>query len=48
VVWHLYNVHLNPQVFPMSKVWLTGRISKKDLRRDHPLEYERLHQDADR
>jgi len=24
VVWHLYNVHLNPRVFPMSKVWLTG------------------------
>ncbi len=43
VVWHLYNVHINPQVFPMSKVWLTGKISKEDLRRDHPLEYQRLY-----
>jgi formate dehydrogenase subunit gamma len=43
VVWHLYNVHLNPQVFPMSKVWLTGKISKEDLRKNHPLEYERLY-----
>ncbi len=42
VVWHLYNVHLNPRVFPMSKVWLTGRVSKDELKRDHPIEYERL------
>ncbi len=41
VVWHLYNVHLNPRVFPMSNVWLTGRISKEELKRDHRLEYER-------
>lgn len=42
VVWHLYNVHLNPRVFPMNNVWLTGKISKEDLKRDHQLEYERL------
>ena len=41
VVWHLYNVHLNPRVFPMSKVWLTGKVSKEELKRDLPLEYER-------
>ena len=42
VVWHLYNVHLNPQVFPMSRTWLDGRISNEELKRDHPIEYERL------
>lgn len=25
VLWHLYNVHLNPDDFPMSMTWLTGR-----------------------
>lgn len=42
VVWHFYNVHYNPDKFPMSWVWLTGRISEREIRREHPLEYERL------
>ncbi len=41
-LYHLYNVHLNPDHFPMSKTWLTGRISIEELRREHPLEYEEL------
>jgi cytochrome b subunit of formate dehydrogenase len=42
VIWHMYNVHLNPSVFPMSRVWLTGRITREELRSEHPLEYERI------
>jgi formate dehydrogenase gamma subunit len=42
VIWHFYNVHLNPSVFPMSRVWITGRISLDELKENHPLEYERL------
>ncbi len=42
VVWHFYNVHYNPDKFPMSWVWLTGRISEHDISREHPLEYQRL------
>ncbi len=42
IVWHMYNVHLNPEVFPMSKVWLNGKITGKELRLLHPLEYERI------
>jgi formate dehydrogenase subunit gamma len=45
VIWHLYNVHLNPRIFPMSRVWLDGTISKEDMKRDHPLEYLRLYGD---
>jgi formate dehydrogenase subunit gamma len=41
-VWHIYDVHLSPSVFPMSKVWLNGKMSKEDLKKDHILEYEKL------
>jgi formate dehydrogenase subunit gamma len=47
VVWHFYNVHYNPDKFPMSWVWLTGRISEVEIRQEHPLEYERLRDVAD-
>jgi len=42
IIWHMYNVHLNPEVFPMSKVWLNGRITGKELRLLHPLEYQKI------
>ena len=41
-LWHLYDVHLRPEVFPMDWSWITGRISLADLQERHPLEYERL------
>lgn len=43
-VWHLYDVHLRPEVFPMDRSWITGRISVTDLKARHRLEYERLRQ----
>ncbi len=42
LTWHAYAVHLRPGVFPMSRVWLDGRITGAELRRDRPLEYRRL------
>jgi cytochrome b subunit of formate dehydrogenase len=42
IIWHMYNVHLSPEVFPMSKVWLTGKITGKELRLLHPLEYQQV------
>jgi cytochrome b subunit of formate dehydrogenase len=41
ILWHLYNVHLKPGVFPMSRVWLHGKISLRELKQHHPHEYER-------
>jgi cytochrome b subunit of formate dehydrogenase len=43
IIWHMYNVHLNPEVFPMSKIWLTGKSTGREVRVDHPLEYLRIH-----
>ena len=42
VIWHMYNVHLNPEVFPMSKIWLNGKITGHELRTLHPLEYRKI------
>ncbi|OFW04802.1 MAG: cytochrome C [Acidobacteria bacterium RIFCSPLOWO2_02_FULL_67_36] len=42
IVWHIYNAHLNPDVFPFDTSIFTGRISRHRLRHEHPLEFERL------
>jgi cytochrome b subunit of formate dehydrogenase len=42
VIWHFYNVHLNPHKFPMSKVWLTGMMTKNEMFEEHPLELEEI------
>ncbi len=41
-VWHFYNVHFNPDIFPMSWIWWHGKISEHHIKRDHSLEYARL------
>jgi formate dehydrogenase gamma subunit len=42
MVWHFYEVHLKPGKFPMSTIWLDGKVSEHELKEEHPLEYERL------
>jgi cytochrome b subunit of formate dehydrogenase len=39
IIWHFYNAHLNPEKFPMNRSWLTGRISEKEMEREHFLEW---------
>ncbi|MEK7263135.1 MAG: cytochrome b/b6 domain-containing protein [Bacteroidota bacterium] len=46
IVWHFYNVHYNPDKFPMSWVWWHGKISEDEIQKEHPLEYQRLTQNT--
>ncbi|HSK09281.1 MAG TPA: cytochrome b/b6 domain-containing protein [Vicinamibacterales bacterium] len=42
IIWHIYNAHLSPDVFPFDKTIFTGTISVERMHHEHPLEYERL------
>jgi hypothetical protein len=44
LVWHFYFVIFNPDIYPMSLAWLTGRVSEREMIEDHPLELARLKQ----
>jgi len=46
LLWHVYNEHLHPSVFPMNNAWLTGKVKAEWLRQEHPLEYEKLKQEG--
>lgn len=39
-LWHLYDTHLRPEVFPMDRTWLTGRMTRKQWQERHAREYE--------
>jgi cytochrome b subunit of formate dehydrogenase len=41
-VWHFYNTHLRPAVFPMSWIFITGRLTLKELAEEHGAEYDEL------
>jgi cytochrome b subunit of formate dehydrogenase len=47
ILWHIYNAHLNPDVFPFDKTIFTGKISLERMHHEHPLELERLKQVQD-
>ena len=41
IVWHFYAVHWKPGQFPMSKVWIDGKMSNHHLQEEHGLQYAR-------
>lgn len=41
-LWHLYVVHLSPGRFPIDWSFWDGKISERQLKEEHPLEYQRL------
>lgn len=42
LVWHFYLVIFDPNVYPMERSWLTGRISAEHLKRMRPAYYTEL------
>ncbi len=42
IIWHIYNAHLAPDVFPFDPSIFTGRIRRERMAKEHPLEYARL------
>jgi hypothetical protein len=42
LVWHFYWVIFNPQIYPMSLVWLHGYLSREAMAHEHPRELEEI------
>ncbi len=42
VVWHIYFVIFNPDVYPMNLAWWRGTISEEEMEDEHPLELEAI------
>ncbi|MDR7545875.1 MAG: cytochrome C [Armatimonadota bacterium] len=42
IIWHFYNAHFRPDVFPLDPAMWTGAIPLERLRHDHRAEYLRL------
>lgn len=41
-MFHFYHTHLNPEKFPVNWAFATGKLSKKEMLEEHPLEMERI------
>jgi len=42
LIWHMYTVVFDPDVYPMDRAWLTGRASADHLRQTRPEYYAEL------
>ncbi|HTN51179.1 MAG TPA: cytochrome b/b6 domain-containing protein [Anaeromyxobacter sp.] len=41
-IWHIFNAHLNPDVFPFDTSIFTGKVSRERYEHEHPLELARI------
>jgi cytochrome b subunit of formate dehydrogenase len=45
-IWHIYNVHLTPAVFPMGYAWLNGYMGEQEIVQYHYEDYAAAMKDA--
>lgn len=44
IIWHVYNAHFSPDVFPFDASIFTGKISRERMEKEHPLEYAEMNE----
>jgi formate dehydrogenase gamma subunit len=42
LIWHMYATVFNPKVYPMNPSWINGMMPERQLKSEHPLEWEEL------
>ena len=42
IIWHFYNAHFRPDIFPMDPAMFTGRMDVERLQHEHAEEYARI------
>ena len=42
LIWHMYATVFNPKVYPMNPSWINGMMPERQLKSEHPLEWEKL------
>lgn len=47
LVWHLYQVIFDPDVYPMNWAWFDGKMSKEQFEEEHPLAHEMTQDEKD-
>ncbi len=48
LVWHMYFVILNPDIYPMNLSWLFGTITEEEMEEEHPLELRKIKEAEER
>lgn len=42
IIWHIFNAHLSPDVFPFDPSIFNGKVSRERMEKEHPAEYARM------
>ena len=43
IVWHIYHVIFDPDVYPMNWAWFDGKVSEEQFEEEHPRAHEKAH-----